>query len=350
MPDQLTRIAVLQNLETVLKEFGLNAETELAKLDMNMDMFRDGDLLVDVNTVAAVLDHCSAATAAPDFSLRLAAAQDMSFLGVLALFLQTSSTLGEALQEISQYNHVHHAQAVSWRLEVMGNAVIFNLYLDVKKVTAKQHRLAVDLAMGHAYRVIEALTQNRVRFQRVMLRCDRPAEMHAYRRFFQAPIEFNAEADGLVFPAADLGMALVRPDPQMHESLRGQISSIEQGNEQSSMLHEIRSIIRALLPTGDSSLERVAQCYTCDKRTLQRYLREKADTSFQCLLDEVRFNLVQQYLRNSYMPITRIAYVAGFSDPSNFARAFRRHLGMSPREWRKQNQERTPSRRKSVLN
>ena len=343
MPDQLARIAVLQNLETVLQEFGLDAETELAKLNMSMEMFRDGDLLIDVRTVAEVLEHCCRVTNCPDFSLRLAAAQDMSFLGALALFLQTSSTLGEALQEISRYNHVLHAQPVSWRLEVLGNAATFNFYLDAKGLSASQHRIAVDLGMGHAYRVIEALTGNKVRFNRVMFRCNNADGIQHYRRFFHAPIELNAEADGLVFPVEALAMPLVRPDSQKHEALREQLSVIEESRGESSLVHEVRSIIRALLPTGESHLERVAQCYACDKRTLQRYLREQADTTYQSLLDDVRFDLVQQYLRNSRMPITQISYVAGFSDPSNFSRAFRKRLGMSPRKWRELNRERISS-------
>jgi AraC-like DNA-binding protein len=88
------------------------------------------------------------------------------------------------------------------------------------------------------------------------------------------------------------------------------------------------------LPTADYSLERIAQCYACDKRTLQRYLRDEADTNYQTLLDDVRFDLVQQYLRDSQMPVTQLTYVAGFSDPSNFARAFRKRFGMSPKQWR----------------
>ncbi len=92
-----------------------------------------------------------------------------------------------------------------------------------------------------------------------------------------------------------------------------------------------------------------ARILKCTKRTLQRYLREEANTTYQSLLDEVRFDLVQQYLRNSYMPVTQIAYVAGFSDPSNFARAFRKRQGLSPRAWRLKYQDRPPAGKSPVL-
>jgi AraC-like DNA-binding protein len=69
---------------------------------------------------------------------------------------------------------------------------------------------------------------------------------------------------------------------------------------------------------------------------VQRYLHDQADTTFQALLDDVRFELVTQYLRDSRMTVTQLAYVAGFTDPSNFTRAFRKRFGITPRRWREQ--------------
>jgi AraC-like DNA-binding protein len=337
--EQLVRIGVLQNLDQVLQQFGLDAETELAKLDMNTTMFQDGELLMHVSSIAAVLEHCAGVTDCPGFSLRLVAAQDLSLIGVLALFMQTANTLGEALQAICQYNHVHHAQPVIWRLEDLGNAVTFDFSLDAEGLSPLQRRLAVDLVVGQGYRAVKSLSEGHVRLNRVRFRCDNTQEMQDYRSFFQAPVEFNAEADGLVLPAGSLDLPLVHPDVQMHEAVRQQIVPIGATGEEVSLVHEVRAIMHTLLPTGDYSLERVAQCYACDKRTLQRYLREEADTNYQTLLDDVRFDLVQQYLRDSQMPVTQLTYVAGFTDPSNFARAFRKRFGMSPKQWREQHRD-----------
>lgn len=334
--EQLVRIGVLQNLDKVLQQFGLDTEAELAGLDITTSMLRDGDLLTHASNIGAVLEHCVEVTGCPDFSLRLAAAQDLSLVGVLGLFLQTASTLGEALQEVCQYNHVYHAQSATWRLQDLGNAATFDFSLDAEGFSPLQHLLAVDLSLAQGYRVIKTLTEGRVRLNQVRLRCDRTAEAQSYRRFFQAPIEFNAEADGLVLPAGSLDVPLAHPDAQLHEAVRRQIAPIKTTGDGGSLVHEIRTIIRSLLPTGDSSLERIAQCYACDKRTLQRYLREEADTTYQTLLDDVRFDLVQQYLRDSNMSMTQLSYVAGFSDPSNFARAFRKRFSISPKEWRAQ--------------
>jgi len=336
--EQLTRITVLQNLDSVLEEFGLDAGVVLGRLGMDAAVLCDRDIVVSTNRVIDALEYCANITQCQDFALKLVEAQNESFLGALALFLQTSATLGEALYEIGKYTRIHHAQPAIWRVNDLGNAVMFNFHLDIAGLLPFQHRLAVDLSLGHAFRVIDFLTAGRVRPLRVLLRGDHSEETRSYRRFFHAPVEFNAETDGLLLPADCLGFPLNNSDSRMHEALRLQISSIE--GEDSSLVREVRTIIRALLPTGDSSLEKVAKCYACDKRSLQRYLREEGDTTYQALLDEVRFDLVLQYLRDSLMPVTQLTYVAGFSDPSNFARAFRKRFTISPTEWRAQHRER----------
>jgi AraC-like DNA-binding protein len=347
--EQLVRIGALQNLDKVMAELGLDPLAELAKFDMHPDMFKDGDLLINVCNVAAVLEHCTEVTACSDFPLRLAAAQDLSLAGVLALFLQTASTLREALQELCQYQHLHHSQSVIWRLEDLGSAATFSIIIDAEGLSPLQHRLVVDLALGQGYCVIKALTQGRVRLNNIRLRSDRSDEMQNYRRFFHAPVEFNAEADGLILPVGSLDVPLSHPDAQMHEAVREQISAIGLTGDEASLIREVRTIIRSLLPTGNYSVERVAKCYACDKRTLQRYLREEADTTYQALLDDVRFELVQHYLRDSHMPMTQLSYVAGFTDPSNFSRAFRKRFGTPPKQWREQHMKSHSSSRRRRL-
>jgi AraC-like DNA-binding protein len=346
---QLVRISVLQNLDKVLLGFGLDPVAELAKLDMHPDMFQDSELLIDARSVAVMLEHFVGVTGCADFPRRLAAAQDLSLTGALALFLQTASTLGEALQALCQYQHVHHAQSVIWRLEDLGIVATFSIFINAEGLSPLQHRLVVDLSLAQGYRVINELTNGGVRLNHVRFRCERTDEMQNYRRFFQAPVEFNAEADGLVLPAGSLDMPLSHPDAQMHEAVRQQISAIGAAGEEASLIQEVRTIIRSLLPTGNYSVERVAKCYACDKRTLQRYLREEADTTYQALLDDVRFELVQHYLRDSQMPMTQLSYVAGFTDPSNFARAFRKRFRMPPKQWREQHMESHSSSRRRRL-
>lgn len=51
-------------------------------------------------------------------------------------------------------------------------------------------------------------------------------------------------------------------------------------------------------------------------------------------LDETRRELALQYLGNSRLSINEVTYLLGFSDPSNFTRAFKRWQGIPPSQYR----------------
>jgi AraC-like DNA-binding protein len=68
-------------------------------------------------------------------------------------------------------------------------------------------------------------------------------------------------------------------------------------------------------------------------RTLQRRLAEEG-TTFQKILESLRRNLCLRHLKSARLPLSEIAYLAGFSDASSFNRAVRRWTGLTPLRYR----------------
>ena len=64
-----------------------------------------------------------------------------------------------------------------------------------------------------------------------------------------------------------------------------------------------------------------------------RQLRS-AGTSYQRIVDEVRASLAREYLSDTRLPLAVIAERLGYSDTSNFSRAFRSWFGRSPGSFR----------------
>ena len=99
----------------------------------------------------------------------------------------------------------------------------------------------------------------------------------------------------------------------------------------------VESLIRSELPNGDISLENLASRLAISGRSLQRYLQEEGVT-YQELLDKVRRDIAEQYLRDSTLTLTQIAELLAYRDLSNFSRAFQRWHGVSARQWRRSRQ------------
>lgn len=84
---------------------------------------------------------------------------------------------------------------------------------------------------------------------------------------------------------------------------------------------------------GLPSLTELAGALNLSSRTLDRYLKREG-YSYRELGKKVLYGKACVQLRNTALPITQIALDLGYTDVSNFARAFRRESGMSPSAWR----------------
>jgi AraC-like DNA-binding protein len=94
--------------------------------------------------------------------------------------------------------------------------------------------------------------------------------------------------------------------------------------------------IRALLLrniTNPPTLTTIAKLLEVSDRSLRRQLREQG-ISFRSLLDELRMQIALKYLRTTSLANEDIALALGFSDATNFRRAFRRWTNKSPSEIR----------------
>ena len=85
-------------------------------------------------------------------------------------------------------------------------------------------------------------------------------------------------------------------------------------------------------------LPQIAAMFNVSTRTYRRRLQEEG-TTFQALLDQTRLELAQHQLVRSDISIATIAHALGFSDTSNFRRAFIQWSGISPSRWRKSHLE-----------
>ncbi len=107
---------------------------------------------------------------------------------------------------------------------------------------------------------------------------------------------------------------------------------MEQIKAPPALLGQVRRVMLAG-SGGFPGVEEVASEMHMSSRTLKRKLQQLG-TSYQKLLDELREGRAVEYLAQSGRSVDGIALALGYSDASNFARAFRRWTGKSPSDYR----------------
>lgn len=144
-----------------------------------------------------------------------------------------------------------------------------------------------------------------------------------------ATVAFGRRTFGVEWPRAWQPLPSPFSDEELHRL------SVERCREQlarsSGRTPLEESVRQAVLAAGGRppGLAALAAARNVAPRSLMRHLRG-AGTSYQRIVDEVRADLALAYLRDTRLPLAVIAERLGFSDTSNFSRAFRSWFGRSP--------------------
>jgi AraC family transcriptional regulator, regulatory protein of adaptative response / methylphosphotriester-DNA alkyltransferase methyltransferase len=85
---------------------------------------------------------------------------------------------------------------------------------------------------------------------------------------------------------------------------------------------------------SDLSLDDIARRVASSRRQLQRAYSEIGSTTFREHLTRVRMQRAAEMLVGRGLTVREVAYRVGYRQPAQFAKAFRRHHGVSPSDFR----------------
>ena len=169
---------------------------------------------------------------------------------------------------------------------------------------------------------------------KVQLAWTPPVEYHGrYQAWFGCPVEFGHKDSGVFVNPQDLDVDLVGANPDIALQNDQLAMTVLAKMRKLDLPEQVYTRLIDFLPAGDCSREKVARSLAMSESAFQKKLKA-AGTSYQELLDDTRTELAKHHLSDPDMSVDEVAYMLGFSDCSNFTRAFKRWLGVSPREYR----------------
>ncbi len=87
---------------------------------------------------------------------------------------------------------------------------------------------------------------------------------------------------------------------------------------------------------SDLSLDEIARRVASSRRQLQRAYAEIGRTTFRDHLTRVRMEKASELLAARGLTVREVAHRVGYRQPAQFAKAFRRHFGSAPSDFRAQ--------------
>lgn len=323
------RIGGALAIPAVLRSLGADPAKVLTEAGVDPKLFEDPNNVISFAARSHLLAHCAARTGCPHFGLLVGQQNSLHSLGLVGLLVKYSPDVGTALRNLVRHTHLHVTGA-AFGLAVDGNVASFSY--DIYEPHVEAHAQTGDGAMAACYNGVRELCGPEWKPGEVWFAHRSPADVGPFRRFFRVPLHFDAEQYALRFSAYWLNRRLPDTDPELRRLLRSQIDMLE-AHHGGDFPDQVRRVLRSTLATGHAKADQVAMLFSMHSRSLHRRLNAFG-TSFQQLLDEIRYEFARQLLEDSTMEVGEIAGVLDYAAPGVFTRAFRRWSGTTPAEWR----------------
>jgi AraC-like DNA-binding protein len=300
----------------------------LRKVRLPVSCLERPDLRIAVAGVRRLLESSAAAAGIDEFGLRMADRGGLSNLGSVALVVREQATIGNAIEALSRFIHIHHE---GMRLKIERHEDVVTISITLRGGRPRAPRQSTEMALGSIHRIIGSLFGDDWQPLDVHLGHAPPRNRRYYRSFFRCNVIFNSEIDAILLAARDLDRPIPSAHPLIAHYLRQRVEAIE--NRSSNWDDKVAELVRSLLPAGECSIERVAGHLACDRRTIHRHLAARG-TSFSEILDTERSDLAMRLIEDGERPLKEMAALLGFSAQSAMARWFRARFGCSISQWR----------------
>jgi len=241
-----------------------------------------------------------------------------------------SSTLLGALQRLTRYFKLMSTASVVLKLtETSDSYALSTAFPDESNSPPKE---GIDCGMTATLALCDIVAEKKIRPIRADLTCSSTVHPEAYREMLGAPIRFDAEVGTLHFDKSEMCAALPHGTPDIAKATDRIAEQYIETLDPHKVASQVRRLLIDLLPSGKIDQELVSSRLNRSASTLQRQLQGEG-LSYRAVLESTQRNLAETYLREKKHSQAQIAYLLGFSEQSNFSRAFKRWTSMSPRQY-----------------
>lgn len=314
----------------LLESFGHDPEALFLQEGITRAMIREHNVRVSCTVGDNLWLRASQLVDDPCFGLKAGQLWHPSHLNALGYAWLASATLREALQRLERYLYfVSSAGSLACEETGEGFSVLLRFNPVSIYIPARADMFFAILISMCRVNFVQGLNPVSVSF-----RHPTPACSGDFFSYFKCPVIFGADENRLILPADKVDIALKGHNPEIARIHDQIIIRYLAEMERDDIAQRVKATIIKLLPSGGISDEKVARELFMSVRSLQRRLQERK-TTFGKLLEEVRRDLANEYVRDHSLSLSEVAFILGFSEQSVFSKAFKRWTGKSPSEVRK---------------
>ncbi len=156
---------------------------------------------------------------------------------------------------------------------------------------------------------------------------------------FSAHSEFEYARQALKYKCTDYVLKTTEYEEliQIFSRLKEQLdernsAAVANDNFEDKVITEIKEYVKQ--NPASANLEEAASRVYLSASYVSRYFKQKTDMNFSDYVTAYKMQLASELLTDLQYKIYEISTMSGYANPVNFTRSFKKHYGISPREYR----------------
>lgn len=313
----------------ILSDEGVPPERVLRRLDFVATDLDGEDAFLSFNQMFGLIDEALRLAQSPWLGLKVGDRETVGTWGVLGYAIMSSANEIEAATIGPKY-----FQAAPSLMETTTSIVDGRQRIQMDPIfpITRLIPFCVEENAVGIIRVAGEYLQDSPKPLELHLTYAKPVYAQKYEEYFRCPVHYD-QPQNVLWTRAPTDRPLRTSDAASAAiclKLAEQLAARHKGED-----NFLRLVRRELLRTPGKmpDMEAVATSFAMSSRTLRRKLSDSG-TSFRRLQDEVRMSLATDYLTHTGLTVDQIAARLGYTETTNFRRAFKQWADVSPTQYR----------------
>ncbi len=326
----------LVNLALFAAQRGVDIKEVLQHVTKPMEELCADDCMVSNPEYQAVIENAMRLTQDPHFGLHAGENLNLSAAGLIGQITQTCGSIQEALHYCCEFANLGCSVLPMRLMETKkGYEVRITPDPEWRSFSEETFRQTLDGVLAFTIRELESLS----------LYQPFPIVIHLPWKAEGSPSEYHRVlGEHIVFEKKDIAIHLSKEHVEQkivnadYNLLRILVAHAQEKSDklegESGFSKIVKQSVLKLIKPDFPSLEQVAHHLNMSPRTLQRKLQMEG-FSFQLMVNELRFEMAKEYLKNPELSIKEISYLLNYAEPSVFIRSFKALTGKTPNNFRR---------------
>lgn len=315
-----------------IQKFGGDVDRIFGSVRILPDMAGSPTLKLKLSAFCELFEESARQTGHDNFGLWFGNQFKPRDLGMWGYAAISAPTLGSALENLVGLFR-YHQESSTMRL-MAGDDGLVRLEYRITAAGIVERRQDAELSLGMFLNVLRECCGPAWAPEEVHFEHPKPGFAKEHELAFDAPVYFSQPANALLFKPEILTRPMPSSDLRLLAVMQTCLEELSAEVPAEDLLGDrVRSAIRMRLPDGYPTLEQIAAELHVPAGAICRDLHD-VGSSYSEVVEGVRRDLAMSYVRQRQLPFSDIAMLLGYSELSAFSRAFRRWMGVSPREYR----------------